>query len=72
MIRIILISVILIYRLIPNRIRRIWSFGDSTSHLVLAKIQASTESQMAILSYFLRCVKPKPHPDIPFPAGWDN
>lgn len=33
------LTIVLIYRLIPARIRRLWSGGVSTSHLALAGIR---------------------------------
>src|SRR5215472_14147871 len=52
-----LIVIVLIYRLIPARVRRVWSFGASTSHLVLADLRA-WEGPGA-LAYFARCAKPR-------------
>lgn len=47
-----LIVIILLYRLIPCRIRRIWSFGSSTSHLALLAVR-ETETSASALAAFL-------------------
>jgi hypothetical protein len=49
MIRKIVIAVILTYRLIPCRIRRSWSRGQSTSHRGLAQARAARTGKEAVI-----------------------
>jgi hypothetical protein len=54
MVKGVLIMLILAYRLIPCRIRRLWSFGYSTSHLGLAVVRdagTGLEAARAFLVY---------------------
>jgi len=53
-----IIGIILVYRLIPKRIRRIWSFGDSTSHLALAGFRSGQVHGLTALSAFLSMAIP--------------
>jgi hypothetical protein len=45
-----LLVIITVYRLIPCRVRRIWSLGSSSSHLALAAAR-NGESAARILRY---------------------
>lgn len=56
------------YRLIPARIRRLWSFGSSTSHLALAALLAG--GGWAVLLSYCR-LSWNPGPFMPFPSWTD-
>ena len=48
-----IILVILAYRLIPKPVRRLWSSGESTSHLALARFRAGQVTGWAAVRLFL-------------------
>lgn len=56
--RFLVLGVILGYRLIPKQVRRLWSFGESTSHLALDELQSEDIHGLAALNLLLQYAVP--------------
>jgi hypothetical protein len=51
MVRLVLITVIRVYRLVPCRVRRVWSFKSSTSYLALAAVRSASTAAEAVAAF---------------------
>ena len=71
------------YRLIPARVRRVWSFGKSTSHLALAELRSGDYAGLAAVRLFAHYANPHlrfpergwapmPGESMRDPVNWDN
>lgn len=67
-----IVAVIVLYRLIPKPIRRLWSFGDSTSHLALARFRAGEVTGWAAVRLFCWYAVPSMNGAWRSGQGWDD
>lgn len=54
-----LITIMRAYRLIPARVRQLWSLGTSTSHLALAELEARRVTGLAAWLMAARMAAPR-------------
>lgn len=65
------IGITILYRLIPARVRRLWSFGKSTSHLAIADLSSGEYTGLAAIKRFMHYAIPSLNIGRQ-PVNWDN